>query len=44
MAFSKMAGFEVTPRIPSAATQRRSSPERRRSRLMLSSQIDWPKE
>src|SRR4051794_20518094 len=42
MAFSKMVGFEVTPLMPSSAIRRASVPESSSSRLMLSSQIDWP--
>ena len=42
MAFSKMVGFEVTPLMPSSAISRASVPESSSSRLMLSSQIDWP--
>ena len=42
MAFSKIVGFEVTPLMPSSAIRRASLPESSSSRLMLSSQIDWP--
>src|SRR6476659_2907950 len=42
MAFSKIVGFEVTPLMPSSAIRLASLPESSSSRLMLSSQIDWP--
>ena len=42
MAFSKIVGFEVTPLMPSSAIRRASLPESSSSRLMLSSQMDWP--
>ena len=42
MAFSKMVGFEVTPLMPSWAIRLASLPDSSSSRLMLSSQIDWP--
>ena len=42
MAFSKIVGLEVTPLMPSSAIRRASLPESSSSRLMLSSQIDWP--
>src|SRR5262245_31174011 len=42
MAFSKMAGFDVTPPRPSSSTRRLSSPPAIRLRRMKSSQTDWP--
>ena len=42
MAFSKMVGLEVTPLMPSSAISCASLPVSSSSRLMLSSQIDWP--
>ena len=42
MAFSKIVGLEVTPPMPSSAIRRASVPVSSSSRLMLSSQIDWP--
>src|SRR5438445_8665861 len=42
MAFSKMAGLEVTPPRPSSSTRRLSSPPEMRVRRMKSSQTDWP--
>src|SRR5262245_47804634 len=42
MAFSKMAGLEVTPSSPSRSTRPASSPEVMRPRRMLSYQMDWP--
>src|SRR5579884_1441952 len=42
MAFSKIAGLDVTPRIPSSSMRRFSSPELISPRRMLSYQTDWP--
>src|SRR5271165_6377382 len=42
MAFSKIAGLEVTPPRPSCCTMRASSPVVRRLRRILSSQTDCP--
>src|SRR3972149_1618025 len=42
MAFSKMAGFDVTPRSPSSCTIRCSSPVVMMLRRMKSSQTDCP--
>src|SRR5258706_15813315 len=42
MAFSKMAGLDVTPPRPSSSTRRDSSPPAMRLRRMKSSQTDWP--
>src|SRR5712692_1576342 len=42
MAFSKMAGLEVTPRTPSSSIRRFSSPELISPRRMLSYQTDCP--
>lgn len=42
IAWSKIVGFDVTPRMPSSTTSRESSPESIRSRLMVSSQGLWP--
>ena len=42
MAFSKIVGLEVTPLMPSSAISCASLPVSSSSRLMLSSQIDWP--
>src|SRR2546428_733782 len=42
MAFSKMAGFEVTPPRASSPTRRFSSPPAMRLRRMKSSHTDWP--
>src|SRR5262245_13411009 len=42
MAFSKIAGFEVTPETPSSITSRSSAPERTKSRARKSSQTDCP--
>src|SRR5262245_4243955 len=42
MAFSKIAGVEVTPPRPSSSTRRLSSPPAIRLRRMKSSHTDWP--
>src|SRR5713101_549787 len=42
MAFSKIAGLEVTPRNPSFSTSAFNSPEVIRLRRMLSYQTLWP--
>src|SRR5262249_35897559 len=42
MAFSKIAGFDVTPPRPSSSTRRLSSPPAIRLRRMKSSHTDWP--
>src|SRR6476659_7135735 len=42
MAFSKIAGFDVTPPKSSSSTSRFSSPPAIRLRRMKSSQTDWP--
>src|SRR5262245_50709613 len=42
MAFSKIAGFDVTPPRPSSSTRRVSSPPAIRLRRMKSSHTDWP--
>src|SRR5262245_14687481 len=42
MAFSKIAGFDVTPPRPSSSTRRVSSPPAMRLRRMKSSHTDWP--
>src|SRR5262249_8010872 len=42
MAFSKMAGLDVTPSSPSRSTISASSPEVMSPRRMLSYQMDWP--
>src|SRR5713226_5752637 len=42
MAFSKMAGFAVTPRIPSSSIMRSSSPDLISLRPIRSSHALWP--
>ena len=42
MAFSKIVGFEVTPRIPSSSIIRARSPPSSSERRMLSYQGLWP--
>jgi hypothetical protein len=42
MAFMKMVGFDVTPRISSRAIMPASVPSSNRLRWMLSYQMDWP--
>src|SRR5712691_10387683 len=44
MAFSKMAGLDVSPEMPSSWIMRRRSPERMCPRRMLSSQMDCPRD
>jgi hypothetical protein len=43
MAFSKMEGFDVTPRSPSSSINLWSSPEDNMPRRMKSNQTLWPK-